>query len=72
MDNLMMFRNGNTILPIKEVDGEIYFSAEYAAIGLGLCEIKNGKEYVIWKRVKNIFRQKCRKAIISVNRTSTL
>lgn len=52
MDNLMMFRNGNTILPIKEVDGEVYFSAEYAAIGLGLCEIKNGKEYVIWKRVK--------------------
>lgn len=53
MDNLMIFRNGNTILPIKEVNGEIYFDAEQAAIGLGITQVKNSKVYVQWKRVNN-------------------
>ena len=52
MNNIQLFNDGNNNLPVKELNGEIFFDVEAAAIGLGLCEEKNGKQYVIWKRVK--------------------
>lgn len=52
MSELQHFKNGNINLPIKvNPDDSIEFDAEQAAIGLGLYETKNGKAYVIWKRV---------------------
>lgn len=52
MDNLMMFRSENVVLPIKEVNGEIYFDAEQVAIGLGICEVaKSGNLVAKWVRV---------------------
>lgn len=50
--NVQMFKYGDVELPVKAyADGSIEFDAEKAAIGFGLFEIKNGKKYVIWKRV---------------------
>lgn len=52
MDNLMMFRNENVVLPIKEVNGEFLFDVERSAIGLGICLEKNGIKYVRWERIR--------------------
>lgn len=50
--NVKMFSYGDIELPVKMNDnGSIEFDAEKAAIGFGLFEVKNGKKYVIWKRV---------------------
>lgn len=50
--NVQMFKYGDVELPVKTyADGSIEFDAEQAAIGFGLFEVKNGKKYVIWKRV---------------------
>lgn len=50
--NVQMFKRGDIKLPIRTCgDGSIEFDAEQSAIGFGLFEIKNGKKYVIWKRV---------------------
>ncbi|MGS6024326.1 phage antirepressor [Limosilactobacillus fermentum] len=50
--NEQMFKYGDVELPVKTyADGSIEFDAEQAAIGFGLFEVKNGKKYVIWKRV---------------------
>lgn len=39
-------------LKVKEVNGEIFFDAESAAIGLGISEIaKSGNEVVKWSRI---------------------
>ena len=35
-NDVQVFSNGKIDLPVKEVDGKIYFEAEAAAIGLGL------------------------------------
>ena len=52
MQNVQTFKYGDVELPVKAyADGSIEFDAEKAAIGFGLFEIKNGKKYVIWKRV---------------------
>lgn len=39
-------------LPVKEVDGQVYFEVEASAIGLGICLLKNGTQYVRWERVR--------------------
>lgn len=39
-------------LPVKEVDGQVYFEAEASAIGLGIYLEKNGTQYVRWERVR--------------------
>lgn len=50
--NVQMFKYSDVELPVKTyADGSIEFNAEQAAIGFGLFEVKNGKKYVIWKRV---------------------
>lgn len=36
MNEVQIFSNGNIDLPVKEVDGQVYFEAEAAAIGLGI------------------------------------
>lgn len=52
MEEVQIFSNGNTNLPVKEVDGQIYFAAEQSAIGLGISHIANsGNEVVRWDRV---------------------
>lgn len=53
MNEPKVFSYGQVDLKVKEVNGEIYFDAEQVAIGLGITQIKNGKEYVQWKRVNN-------------------
>ena len=46
------YSNGLIDLPIRVYkDNTIEFDAEQSAIGFGLYETKNGKKYVIWKRV---------------------
>ena len=50
--SVQMFKYDDVELPVKTyADGSIEFDAEQAAIGFGLFEVKNGKKYVIWKRV---------------------
>ena len=51
-NELQSFNFEGQDLAVKEIDGQVYFNAEQAAIGLGISEKKNGKAYVIWKRVK--------------------
>ncbi|MCD5517433.1 phage antirepressor KilAC domain-containing protein [Lactobacillus delbrueckii subsp. sunkii] len=53
MSKVQVFNNGKIDLPVKEVDGKIYFEAEAAAIGLGLTDSKENKTYVRWARVRN-------------------
>ncbi|WP_396583359.1 phage antirepressor [Lactobacillus delbrueckii] len=53
MSKAQVFNNGQIDLPVKEVDGKIYFEAEAAAIGLGLTDSKENKAYVRWARVRN-------------------
>lgn len=53
MSKVQVFNNGKIDLPVKEVDGQIYFEAEAAAIGLGLTDSKENKAYVRWARVRN-------------------
>lgn len=52
MNELKIFNNGNIDLPVREVNGQIEFDAEKVAIGLGICLVKNGIEYVRWERVR--------------------
>ena len=50
--NVQTFKRGDIKLPVKTCeDGSIELDAEKSAIGFGLFETKNGKKYVIWKRV---------------------
>lgn len=53
MNELQLFNFEGQDLAIKEIDGEVHFNAEQAALGLGLSQVKNGKTYVQWKRVNN-------------------
>ncbi|WP_341461342.1 phage antirepressor KilAC domain-containing protein [Liquorilactobacillus nagelii] len=56
------YSNGLIDLPIRVYkDNSIEFDAEKAAIGLGLTEVKNGKTYVIWKRVSKYLSTKVSK-----------
>lgn len=52
MNNIQLFSNGKDSLPIREVNGNIYFDAEATAIGLGICLEKRGTKYVRWERVR--------------------
>ena len=59
MSEIQVFENnGRGInLPVKEVDGQVYFEAEASAIGLGISQIKNGKIYVRWENVSKYLSQ---------------
>ena len=48
-------------LKVKEVNGQVMFDAETAAIGLGLTETKKGVLYVRWRTLKNYLSQKVAK-----------
>lgn len=51
-NKVQVFSNGKIDLPVKEADGQVYFEAEAAAIGLGISQIANsGNEVVRWERV---------------------
>jgi Prophage antirepressor len=50
MTNEVQVFNG---LKVKEVNGQVMFDAETAAIGMGITQEKNGITYVQWKRVNN-------------------
>lgn len=52
MSELQSFVTGGLKLPVRLTDsGEVEFDVEQAAIGLGICQLKNGKQYVRWERV---------------------
>lgn len=53
MNEVQVFSNGKIDLPVKEVNGQVYFEAEAAAIGLGLTDSKGNKAYVRWARIRN-------------------
>lgn len=61
MNKPKVFSYGQVDLKVKEVNGEIYFDAEQAAIGLGICEDKNGKKYVRWRNVSKYLSQEVAK-----------
>lgn len=57
--NVQMFKYGDVELPVKAyADGSIEFDAEQSALGLGLSQTKNGKEYVRWETVSKYLSQK--------------
>lgn len=56
-NEVQIFSNGKIDLPVKEVDGQVYFEAEAAAIGLGISQIKNRKIYVRWENVSKYLSQ---------------
>lgn len=56
-NEVKIFSNGKIDLPVKEVDGQVYFEAEAAAIGLGISQIKNRKIYVRWENVSKYLSQ---------------
>ncbi|MGX6408351.1 ORF6C domain-containing protein [Weissella confusa] len=53
-NNIQVFDN----LKVKEVNGQVMFDAESAAIGLGLTQTKSGKTYVRWETVTKYLSQK--------------
>jgi prophage antirepressor-like protein len=59
MQNIQTFKYGDVELPVKAyADGSIEFDAEQSALGLGLSQTKNGKEYVRWETVSKYLSQK--------------
>ena len=56
-NNVQVFDN----LKVKEVNGQVMFDAETAAIGLGLTETKKGVLYVRWRTLKNYLSQEVAK-----------
>lgn len=50
---VQVYSNETIDLPVKEVDGQIYFEAEAAAIGLGITTEVNGSTYVRWPRINS-------------------
>ncbi|GEP75043.1 hypothetical protein HF968_01075 [Weissella thailandensis] len=55
MENKVQIFNG---LKVTEVNGQVMFDAETAAIGLGLKQTKSGKAYVRWETVSKYLSQK--------------
>ena len=53
MTNEVQVFNG---LKVKEVNGQVMFDAESAAVGIGLTQIKNGTTYVRWERVNALLK----------------
>ncbi|WP_386085866.1 ORF6C domain-containing protein [Weissella cibaria] len=53
MTNEVQVFNG---LKVKEVNGQVMFNAESAAVGIGLTQIKNGTTYVRWERVNALLK----------------
>lgn len=52
MNNIQLFSDGKTSLPIKEENGNIYFNAEATAIGLGICRVADsGNRVARWERI---------------------
>ena len=58
MTNELQVFNG---LKVKEVNGQVMFDAESAAIGLGLTETKKSVLYVRWRTLKNYLSQEVAK-----------
>lgn len=50
-EEVQIFKNGSVDLPVKEVNGQVYFDAEKAAIGLGISREVGNKIYPRWERV---------------------
>lgn len=53
MTNEVQVFNG---LKVKEVNGQVMFDAESAAVGIGITQIKNGTTYVRWERVNALLK----------------
>lgn len=49
--NPIKFKFENDSLKVFQQDGQVFFDAEQAAIGLGIYQIKSGHKYVRWERV---------------------
>lgn len=50
-NNLQLFNFEGKNLAIKEINGEVYFNAEQAAIGLGIVDTSKGTVKVRWARI---------------------
>ena len=51
-EEIKIYNNEQIDLPVKEVDGQVYFEAEASAIGLGISQLAHsGNEVVRWERV---------------------
>ena len=49
--NPIKFKFGNDSLKVFQQDGQVFFDAEQAAIGLGIYQLKSSHKYVRWERV---------------------
>ncbi|CRH18863.1 Gp30 [Carnobacterium maltaromaticum] len=58
MSNLQKFNNELFQIEVKAENGVSLFNVESVARSLGFVETKNGKEYVIWKRVNKYLEKK--------------
>lgn len=50
--NPIEFNFENESLEVFQKDGQIFFNAEQAAIGLGIYQLKSNRKYVRWERVQ--------------------
>lgn len=46
-NNVQLFNFDDKDLAVKEIDGEVYFNAEQAAIGLGISQIAKSGNVVV-------------------------
>jgi anti-repressor protein len=53
MKEIQKFNFKGQDLAVKEIDGQVYFNAEQAAIGLGITSASNGYINVRWSRINN-------------------
>lgn len=52
-NNIQTYTNESISLPVREVDGQIYFDAEATAIGLGISQVsRSGNTIARWDRVR--------------------
>lgn len=53
MKELQKFNFEGNDLAVKEIEGQVYFNAEQAAIGLGITSTSNGYTNIRWSRIND-------------------
>lgn len=56
MSNIKIFKEGLFEVALRLENGETLFDVEKVAKSLGLTELKNGKTYVMWRRVNQYLK----------------
>jgi prophage antirepressor-like protein len=57
MSNVQLFCNGDFEVKVRENGSNLEFDAESVAKGLGFIEVKNKKQYVMWRRVNKYLNE---------------